>query len=77
MQTLLDQSQKKNEKVALQILDQPTVTVSGKGTIRGNMSAYSQRSGLPSPVRDYSLCESNSPICLNNVEDGDEYLNHI
>ena len=41
LQTLLDQSQKKNEKVALKILDQPTVTVSGKGTIRGNMSAYS------------------------------------
>ena len=32
---------------------------------------------MPSPVRDYSICESNSPICLNKVDDHEEYINQL
>ena len=72
---MLESGQKKRERVARTILDQPTITHSAKRTIRGDTSEYSQ---TRSPFRDELLSntDATSPLRLNVVEDSDSLITH-
>ena len=73
LKSQLSQSQRKNERVARKILDNPTITHSAKRS-----KEHSDYSRSRSPFRDdQSNGETTSPIRLHNIDDshlGEQYI---